>query len=166
MTDDGRDGRGHFGEGNSGRPKGALNRFRKVRVNPLRYDGRNPAEELHKIGFDEKIELAERTRALTAAAPYYTPKAPQYIRKPLDIPLITTVPEGLKQIARFINLAGAKELALDEAKLLIGFIESWVKCYQTNNLELLVARIQAELRGEPVPPLLAELPLLDDDMLH
>jgi hypothetical protein len=158
--------KGHFGKGNPGRPKGAVNRLRTVIANPLRYDGRNPAEELHRIGFDEKVEQAERTRALAAAAPYYTPKAPQYIRNPIEIPEIKTVGDALATISQLTTLAGAKQVGLDEARSLIGNIESWVKAYQTNNLELLVARIQAELRGEPVPPLLAELPLLDDDMLH
>ena len=101
-----------------------MNRLRTVIANPLRYDGRNPAEELHRIGFDEKVEQAERTRALAAAAPYYTPKAPQYIRKPIEIPLINTVGDALATIAQLTTLAGAKELALDEAKLLIGYIES------------------------------------------
>jgi hypothetical protein len=136
-----------FQKGNPGRPRGAVNKTRVMAVNAIRYDGRNPAEELHKIGFDEQVELSERTRALTAAAPYYVPKVPQYLRNPIDIPKITIVGEALAQISRLITLAGEKVLGLDEAQMLIRGIDSWVKTHHTSNLEMLVSRVRAELRG-------------------
>jgi hypothetical protein len=122
-----RDEKGHILKGHGGRPKGALNRFRTVAANnPLRYDGRNAAEELHRIGFDEKVALADRTKALAAAAPYFTPKGPQYIRTAIDVPLIRTVGDALTQIARLITLAANQELGLDEARSLIANIKDWV----------------------------------------
>jgi hypothetical protein len=112
--------------------------------------GDPPHVALLKIGRDDKIELAMRTSALAAAAPFFAPKygpmpPPRFLADAPDLGRLTDAVSVLAFVASVIESARAGKLDAEWTRLFLDAADVFVRLHDKVKIETEIEHIR-ELR--------------------
>jgi hypothetical protein len=130
----------------TGRPLGTRPRFIRERERLMKELGGDPPHvALLKIGRDDKIELAMRTSALAAAAPFFAPKygpmpPPRFLAEAPDLGRLTDAASAVVFVASVVECARTGKLDAEWTRLFLDAADVFVRLRDKVELEVEVER--------------------------